>query len=54
MLRIHIHYRNEDEESTTTSRITRLPDSPFLILGTKPNERRIPLIDINWFWIEEE
>lgn len=42
------------DEIIQTHRITRLPDNPYLIFGTRPVIDSRCLLDIESFWIEDD
>jgi hypothetical protein len=57
---IHLWLFGHSERTLETSRVTMLEDgTPYqvegriLVLGTKPNVEVHPLINVQWFWVEE-
>jgi len=60
---VHLYYKQitgnragaaSKAQSVETNRISWLPNSPYLTLGTRPLLKEIILNQLEWFWIEED
>lgn len=57
---VHLYLFGKEAVHEDTSRVTMLEDGTphghagrVLILGTKPDVKIYPLLDVQWFWVEE-
>jgi len=52
---IHLYYKLGGEQRTvTTPRVTRLPNSIYLHIGTEPNVETVDMRNLEWFFMEED